>query len=258
MKLNMTIEYPGYFARFYDLIYHHSRDGIDNRYYHEKINKAGGKILEVGVGTGRMFMDALNTGADIYGIDISPAMTEVLKNKLRPDQRDRITLQNITDFKTSDRYNLIIAPFRVFMHLEDMNDQIKALNNVYSHLIPGGEFVFDTFIPDLKQLICGLDKVTDFDGEYEPGNRIKRIVSTKPDLINQVINILFRFEWNEGEINYMKEWESRLRYFFRFELEHLIALSDFKNYRIFGDFYENEPDQNSREFVIVCKKKKKD
>lgn len=252
--MKTTVEYPEYFARFYDFIYHHARDGVDNSYYLKKIEKAAGKVLEVGVGTGRMFIDALNSGADIYGIDISPAMLDILSAKLQPGQRERISLKNVVSFESPFRYSLIVAPFRVFMHIIDTEDQIRALNNVYKHLMPGGTFVFDTFVPNLSQLTCGLDNVTDFDGEYSPGNRVKRIVSTKPDILNQIININFRFEWNEGEVAVTKDWFSSMRYFFRFELEHLVALSDFRKCRIYGDFNENELDKNSKEFVIVCKK----
>ena len=54
-----------------------------------------------------------------------------------------------------------------------------------------------------------------FDKEYEPGNRIKRVVTTKPDLMSQIINITFRFEWNDKDDFYSREWKSSLRYFFR-------------------------------------------
>jgi ubiquinone/menaquinone biosynthesis C-methylase UbiE len=105
--------YPEYFARFYDLIYHQVRDVIDNKFYLEKIKNTRGKILEVGAGTGRLLIEALKNGADIYGIDISPAMLDILKAKLNREQQSRISLQNIVDFKSDFRYDLIIAPFRV-------------------------------------------------------------------------------------------------------------------------------------------------
>jgi hypothetical protein len=140
------------------------------------------------------------------------------------------------------------------MHLTEKVDQLDALNNVYYHLNPGGQFIFDVFVPDLKPLINGLENVTDFEGEYEPGKRVKRIVSTKPDLLNQIININFRFEWNDGNSNYCKEWKSSLRYFFRFELEHLVERSKFKKYRIAGDFNGNELDDDSKEFILICEK----
>jgi SAM-dependent methyltransferase len=246
--------YPEYFARFYDVIYHQVRDGVDNKFYLENIKNTNGKILEVGTGTGRLLIEALEMGADIYGIDISPSMLEVLKFKLTSDHQKRISLQNIVDFRMNTRFDLIIAPFRVFMHLTDKDDQMSALNNVYKNLNPGGKFIFDVFIPDLKPLITGLENVVDFEGEFEPGNRIKRTTSTKPDLINQIINITFRMEWNEGNSNYRSEWNTPLRYFFRFELEHLIERSKFKTYRISGDFSGNDLSNDSKEFIIVCQK----
>lgn len=250
----MAEEYPGYFARFYDLIYHQVRDGVDSKFYLDNVKNTKGKILEVGSGTGRLLIEALENGADIYGIDISPSMLDFLKAKLTPEHRERISFQNIIDFKLDTKFDLIIAPFRVFMHLTEKEDQLNALNNVYDHLNQDGQFIFDVFIPDLKPLITGLHNVIDFDGEYEPGNRVKRIVSTNPDLINQIINITFRFEWNEGSSNYSKEWKTPLRFFFRFELEHLIERSKFKDYRISGDFSGNDLNNDSKEFLVVCKK----
>lgn len=250
----MAEEYPEYFARFYDLIYHQIRDGVDDIFYLRKIKNTKGKVLEVGTGTGRLLSRALESGADIYGIDISPSMLDFLKAKLPPEHTKRISLQNIVDFKTNTKFDLIIAPFRVFMHLTEKEDQLKALNNVYDHLNKDGQFIFDVFVPALKPLITGLDNVTDFEGEYEPGNRVKRIVSTNPDLINQIINITFRFEWNEGSSNYNQKWETPLRFFFRFELEHLIESSKFNKYHIAGDFQENDLNKDSKEFVIICTK----
>ena len=250
----MTGEYPEYFARFYDLIYHQVRDGVDNNFYLRKIKETNGRILEVGVGTGRLYTDALKNGADIYGIDISPAMIEVITKKLSPEQKKRISLQNIIDFKFSHKFNLIVAPFRVFMHLLSKADQLAALNNVYDHLVKDGVFIFDVFVPDLKPLLSGFDNFIDFDGEYEPENRVKRTINTKPDLINQIINITFRFDWNDKESFFSREWKSPLRYFFRFELEHLVERSKFDKYKIFGDFNENKLDQESKEFVISCQK----
>lgn len=246
--------YPDYFARFYDLIYHQMRDDDDNEFYIDMIGRAGGKILEVGVGTGRLFMKALKDNADIYGIDISPAMLEVLSKKLTREQNSRISLQNIVDFKSDNSFDLIIAPFRVFMHLTGRDDQLKALNNVYDHLNENGKFIFDVFVPDLNQLIKGIDHVTDFEGEYEPGRKVKRTVTTKPDLINQIINIVFLLEWDDDDGYKRKEWNTSLRFFFRYELEHLIERSEFNKYHISGDFKESELKPDSREFIITCTK----
>jgi SAM-dependent methyltransferase len=168
----------------------------------------------------------LNTGADIYGLDISESMINILRSKIREDQQFRISNQNIIDFSFDFQFDLIIAPFRVIMHIIDKADQITALHNIYNHLRPKGRFIFDTFVPDLKQIIDGIDNITDFEGEYEPGKLLRRRVSTKPDLINQLINVEFDLEWEEDNRKMHEKWSLPLRFFFRYELEHLIERSN--------------------------------
>lgn len=250
----MTFEYPRNFARFYDLIYHQMRDGVDNEYFQEEIRQTKGKILEIGAGTGRLFIHALNRGADIYGLDISQSMIDVLYTKLNYDQRKRISLQNFIDFHFDFKFDLIIAPFRVIMHLLEKDEQLRAINNVYRHLNAKGRFIFDVFVPDLNLLLNGMDNSADFDGEYDPGKRVKRTVTTKSDLINQVMNITFHLEWDEDDELKKEDWKLPFRFFFRYELEHLIERSEFKEYKILGDYQGNELNQESREFIVICQK----
>ena len=250
----MTFQYPDSFARFYDTIYHSQRDGVDNDYFQNEIINTKGKILEVGAGTGRLFINALKQGADIYGLDVSQSMLDVLLGKLSADQHKRISLQNIIDFSFDFKFDLIIAPFRVMMHLLEKEDQIKALNNVYKHLERNGRFIFDVFVPDLKQLLNGLKNLTDFEGEYEPGKRLKRTVTTNPDLINQIIEVNFRLDWDEDNGTKSAEWIIPMRFFFRYELEHLVERSEFREYKISGDYSGNELNSQSKEFIVICKK----
>ncbi len=250
----MKHEYPQNYARFYDLIYNQLRDSVDHEFFQNQINLAKGKILETGVGTGRFFIDALNHGADIYGIDISKSMIDVLYTRLNKNHHNRISLQSITDFKFDFKFDLIIAPFRVFMHLIDKKDQLNALNNVCRHLNENGRFIFDVFIPDLTQLLSNAENVVDFEAEYAPGKKIKRIISTWPDLLNQTIKILFHLEWDDIHELKTEDWELQLRYFFRYELEHLLERSDFKSYKILGDYMGNDLTQHSKDFIIICQK----
>ena len=250
----MIYKYPANFARFYDTIYHQIRDTVDNEYFQNEIKNTSGKVLEIGVGTGRLFINALNQGADIYGLDISEAMLEVLSKKLQKKQYYRISLQNLIDFTFDFKFDVIIAPFRVIMHLLDKEEQIKAINNVYNHLNSNGRFIFDAFIPDLNQLIKGISNQLDFEGEYDRGKKIRRIVSTSPDIINQIIQVNFHLEWEENNVLNHDDWILPLRFYFRYELEHLIERSKFKKYKIFGDYQGNELNQESKEFVIICQK----
>lgn len=247
-------KYPKNFARFYDLIYHNLRDSTDLNFFKNEAVNAKGKVLEIGVGTGRLFMNALNNGVDIYGIDISDYMLDILYLKLDRKEHYRVSLQDMTTFRFDFKFDLIIAPFRVLMHIADKTEQLKALNNAFSHLNKNGKFIFDTFIPDLGALINGMTNVTDFEGEYEPGKKVRRIVSTKPDLLNQVINVTFTMEWEEDGKKFTELWSTPLRYFFRYELEHLVERSNFKNYKILGDYTGKLLNHDSKEFIVECKK----
>ena len=250
----MSAVYPSVFARFYDLIYDRIRSDIDSVYFLKKIADAGGPVLEVGTGTGRFFSKALEQRADIYGIDISPAMLAILKTRIPPEDHRRVSVQDIRDFQLPIPFHLIVAPFRVFMHLTGVDDQLQALNHVCDNLADGGTFIFDLYIPDPGLLATGMKDVMDFEGEYEPGKVIRRFVSAENDLINQVNHIKMRFEWEEGGQLQVETWNSELRFFFRYELEYLLQRSKFRSYEFFGDYEGNPLNVASKEFVIVCKK----
>jgi ubiquinone/menaquinone biosynthesis C-methylase UbiE len=250
----MIYKYPKNFARFYDTIYHNMRDAVDNEYFQNEIQRSGGKILEIGVGTGRLFINALNQGADIHGLDISESMLEILYKKLQRDQHYRISQQNIINFSFDFKFNLIIAPFRVIMHLLNIEEQIKAIDNVYNHLNSNGRFIFDAFIPDLNQLIKGINNQMDFEGEYDSGQKIRRFVSTSPNLINQTIQVNFHLEWEEKNELKHDDWILPLRFFFRYELEHLLERTKFEKYKIYGDYKGSELNKESKDFIVICQK----
>jgi SAM-dependent methyltransferase len=250
----MNSLYPPYFARFYDLIYDKIRSGVDTEYFMKKILEAKGPVLEVGTGTGRFFLEARNKGADIYGIDVSPAMLDILASRMDPKDLYRISEQDIRNFSLDIPFRLIIAPFRVFMHLISTEDQIITLNHIHQNLSPGGCFIFDLYIPDPRRLDTGVDNVMDFEGEYEPGRMLRRFTSSSNDLINQVNHVTMRFEWEEDNKVQSETWRSEMRFFFRYELEYLLQQSNFSSYKIYGDFNESPLSKESKEFVVVCRK----
>jgi len=250
----MDAIYPDFFARFYDLIYSKILTGQDSEYYMRKAREVDGPVLEVGTGTGRFFTDALKTGIDIHGIDISSSMIDMLKARISPEDHYRVRLQSILDFKSDIKFVLIIAPFRVFMHLNTISDQVTALNHVYEQLETGGQFIFDLFIPNPVMLANGLNEFMDFEGEYEEGEKIKRIVSAQYDLVNQINYLTMRFEWTEKGKLQTGTWNTTMRLFFRYELEHLLNRSKFKQTAIYGDFIESPLTRESKEFIAVCTK----
>jgi SAM-dependent methyltransferase len=244
--------YPDYVARFYDVVYQQVRDAADKAYYVNKLASCKGPSLEVGVGTGRIFCEALLRGAEVYGMDISAEMIAVLRNKLEPRQHHRIKQCDLVNMDLGKRFDLIIAPFRVLSHITDIDDQIRALNAVYQHLVPGGVFIFDLYVPNLKLLLDGLPPTVDFEGEYDPGKPLRRTTSATSDLITQITAVTMAFTWEDEGQHHSHEWSFPMRFFFRYELEHLIARSKLKLEAIYGDFTESALSSSSKEFLVHC------
>lgn len=237
-------------ARFYDVVYENLKKDFGLKFYLDEIANAKGPVLEIGSGTGRIFVKALNNGADMYGIDQSEMMTAKLKEKIEPDQFHRISIQDVREFSLDKKFRLIIAPFRIFSHLLTTEDQLKALNNIHDHLEEGGRFIFDVFIPDHKNLVDDVEDVPEFEGEYAPGKSLKRLVCRKQNPIMQTIDITFKFVWDENGVLNESKCEFPFRYYFRYELENLIARSKLKLDKMYGGFDKEELSNESNEFVI--------
>jgi SAM-dependent methyltransferase len=248
------MDYPDYFARFYDIIYDHMRSDVDLDYYLKKISASKGRVLEIGVGTGRLFTAAIRANADIYGIDVSQSMLDILLSKLDPEHHHRISLQDAVDFHFPWKFDLIIAPFRVYSHIISVADQLKALNNAAEHLGKQGRLIFDLYVPDSGMIAAGLSNVKDFEGEYAPGRTFSRTVSMTADIVHQISDITMTMRWMELDKERVEDFSFRFRFYFRYEVEHLVARSALTLEHLYGDFNENDITTGSREMVVVCRK----
>lgn len=250
----MSEIYPDFVARFYDTVYAHVRDGVDNAYYLAQMERAHGPVLELGVGTGRLLRDALQHGVDAWGLDTSPAMIERCRARLEPAQRERVRVADAVTMRLERRFALIVAPFRVLSHVFAVEDQLALLDNVHDHLLPGGRFIFDLYVPDLRLLLEGLPEQCDFDGEHAPCRRLRRFTSSAPaDLARQTNAVRMAFAWDEDDGRERRaDWDFEMRFFFRYEIEHLVARSRLLLAAQYGDFEGGPLTAASREMVVVC------
>lgn len=247
-------EYPETVAKFYDIVYEKVRDAIDKKFYMDRILSADGPVLEVGVGTGRLFLESLNKGADIYGIDISDNMLNVLKSKLEEHEHYRVTRADMRDFDLDKKFKLIISPFRVFSHMYTIEDQLAALKCIKNHLDDDGIFIFDLFVPNPMMISKDMDNMLDFDGEYEPGKKLQRVVGIKTDYINQTNQISIQLKWEDDNGYNVVDNKFDMRYYFRYELEHLIKESGMKIKNMYGDYSYSPLTNKSNDFVTECTK----
>ncbi len=109
-----------YHPELYDIVTPASFRG-DTEWYVAKARDAGGPILELGAGTGRITLQIAQAGCRIHALDADPSMLDRLQQKLTslpPDVRDRvsITVGDMRSFALAERFALVIAPFRAFLH----------------------------------------------------------------------------------------------------------------------------------------------
>jgi SAM-dependent methyltransferase len=110
----------------------------------------GGRALELGIGTGRIALPLREAGVEVHGIDSSEAMIARLRAKPGGDQVP-IAMGNFADVAVDRLYELIYIPFNTFFALLTQEDQLRCMHNVAMHLHPGGVFVVEAFVPDLKR-----------------------------------------------------------------------------------------------------------
>jgi len=116
----------------------------------------GGRALELGIGTGRIALPLALRGVEVHGIDLSRAMVAQLRAK--PGGQDIPVA--IGDFATTTMdgtFSLAYLVFNTIMNLTSQDAQVACFGNAAAHLEPGGCFVIECRVPELRRLPPGQD-----------------------------------------------------------------------------------------------------
>jgi SAM-dependent methyltransferase len=122
----------------------------DVRFYVEQALAAGGPVVELGVGTGRIAIPVAQAGIDVIGVDASAGMlAEAAKAAAAAGVAERIDLRegDLRQPPVAERVALVTSPFRALLHMHTEADRLQALKAAHDLLLPGGLFVFDVFAP---------------------------------------------------------------------------------------------------------------
>jgi SAM-dependent methyltransferase len=151
----------------------------DVEFYVEEARAAGGPVVELACGTGRIAVPVARAGVRVIGVDGSAAMLEVAREYARAEAVERLLDLRLGDLReppVPERVPLVLIPVRSLLHMTTEDDRLRALAAARELLLPGGRLVFDVFAPSRED-------VEDTHGrwlEREPG-------------------IFERADWDEGE-----------------------------------------------------------
>jgi SAM-dependent methyltransferase len=242
-------------SRYYDAVYESLRGGSgDIEFYRRLARESGGPVLELGCGTGRVLLPIARDGIACVGLDQSAGMSEVVRRK-NPPPNLRVALGRMQSFDLGgERFRLIFSAFRSFQHLYTVEDQLACLTRVRRHLAPDAVFAFDVFAPNLERIAQAEEPETEEARFFEDDLEIVRYTAVRRDHANQLMRLTMRYERRRNGAAIGNDVvEFRMRYFFRFELEHLLARAGFDEVRIFGGFDERPYDYTSGETVVVAR-----
>src|SRR5713226_1122327 len=230
-------------------------------FYRDAARDFGDPVLELGCGTGRITMALAEAGKRITGLDLSERMLERAVKKrgaLRVEARERVHLVqgNMAGFDLGEKYRLVIIPFRPLQHLLEVRQQMDCLDCVRKHLAPGGRLILDVFQTDAERMHDPVHmwemQVTEYRTTDGRQVRISERVAAfhRAEQINDVEMIYSVVHPGGRKERLVFAWP--LRYFFRYEVEHLLARCGYKVTAEYGNFDRTPILDDSPEMILVA------
>jgi SAM-dependent methyltransferase len=237
----------------------------DVAFYVDLARRAGGSVLEYGVGNGRVALPIARHGVAVVGVDHSAPMLADLRSRLRSEPADvrrlvRVVRGDMRTLRLRERFPLVIAPFNAVLHLYARSDVEGFLARVRDHLTPGGRFVADLSTPPLEDLVRPSSKPFHAPRFRHPtaGVVVKNRERFDYDRVRQVLFVSMEFEplGAGGSARPGDGWTTPLahRQFFPQEWEALLHYNGFAVDRVEGDFHGGPLTGTSDVMVWVARK----
>lgn len=117
---------------------------------------AGGPVLELAVGTGRVAVPLLERGVAVTGIELSTAMVGQLRRRV-DEERLPVVVGDMatTVVPGAGAFALVYLVWNTISNLRTQAEQVQCFRNAAHHLRPGGRFVVELGVPQVQRLLPG-------------------------------------------------------------------------------------------------------
>jgi SAM-dependent methyltransferase len=242
------------FAAYYDLEYAAHTTDLD--FYREFAYQAGGPILELGCGSGRVLQALAVTGLELTGTDNSPSMLALARKALDSDVRlVECAMDAVGDCPDlrNDHYWMAFSAINTFLHLPDATTQLRALEGLRRVVVQGGLLLLDLMTPDPHYLV-GLDGriVHELSATLANGDRLDKWAARTHDLASQTIDTTVFFDTANATTGVVSRVSDHYltRYIHVFELEHLLERAGWRLISLYGS-YDLSPFSSESERMIA-------
>jgi SAM-dependent methyltransferase len=259
--MNLTTEYDT-FADIYEIWSTTAPVAARNLpFYLEACQETPGLVAELGVGDGRIAVEAAKIGKAIIGVDSSTNMLHLCRARAHAaGVLDRLQLiqADFRDFSLPHPASLITIPFHTIGHLVTMDDKRRGLRCVYSQLVPGGRLIFDHYVFD-PELAKSRHNVATLRAEYthpdtgrdtllwvttrfKPEDQTMRIIAWTDEIDG--VGVLVRRQYRRLTFSWLEPAQTRM----------LLEETGFEIEALYGDFDRSPFSEDSPEQIWVARR----
>ncbi len=200
----------------------------------------GGRALELAIGTGRVAVPLAERGVPVTGIELSAPMVAQLRTKV-DDATIPVVMGDMASTTAPGEFTLVYLVFNTISNLLTQAGQVACFRNAARHLTPGGRFVIELWVPELRSLPPGREATV---WAREPGY----IGLDTYDVLDQLV-VSHHFTFGEGPD--ARVGRSPHRYIWPSELDLMAQLAGFELESRHADWDGSEFTADSRSHVSV-------
>lgn len=251
-------EYKGLIAQAWDVLRGDTSNWPDRFFYLEIIRMYGQPVLDVGCGTGRLLLDYLQQGIDIDGLDNSPDMLALCRQKAANlGLHATVYEQYIEVLELSRKYQTILIPSSSLQLIIEPEMVSQALKRLYSHLLPGGVVCasFMKIWKDGDPLETAGEKsaVREEDGvkfrrvvksRYDPTTRYEHTEDIYQMIVAEKVIVEETFRRSPATVSYNQ-----------IQVKALFERAGFEDIRLFSQFTFEPAKQDDNLFTVLAQKR---
>jgi len=221
-------------------------------------------VLEVACGTGRITMRLAKDGVEITGLDISPELLNIARQKNIGMANVEWILGDMRTFEIGKKFGFVISPGHSFQFMNTPDEQVMCLEQIKRHLVPDGLVVIHVDHQDfgwLAELLAQKEPVfekSDILIHPTTSQKFHRSFVWAFEPSTQTATVTTNWEEVNDDGNVIQIWKMepmQLHCIFPFEMEHLLKRVGFSIEAVYGDFFKGELTNESEQMIWLARNK---
>ena len=202
-----------------------------------------GRALELAIGTGRIGLPLAARGVPVSGIELSAPMVDQLRRKPGGAEMP-VTIGDMATTTVAGEFSLVFVVWNSISNLRTQDEQVGCFQNAARHLAPGGRFVVELWVPELRRLPEGQNVAVG-------STSTNHLIFDEFDLVTQSCVSHHYHHRDDGTVAYGR---GRFRYAWPAELDLMARLAGMSLEARYADWARSPFDSESRSHVSVWRK----